>query len=68
MSELKKRDNEVEIKAKMEKALSHRRLEIVEQRPMIGDLKDRWPALFQENGVSTHVCRGETNNYSNYCN
>lgn len=33
LSELKKRDNEVVIKAKMEKSFSHRRLEIVEQRP-----------------------------------
>lgn len=33
LSELKKRDNEVVIKAKMEKSFSHQRLEIVEQRP-----------------------------------
>ncbi|KAJ4921389.1 hypothetical protein JOQ06_025971 [Pogonophryne albipinna] len=36
LSELKKRDNEVVIKAK---TFSHRRLEIVEQRPLIGDFK-----------------------------
>ncbi|KAI9534881.1 hypothetical protein NQZ68_010267, partial [Dissostichus eleginoides] len=48
LSELKKRDNEVVIKAKMEKTFSQRRLEIVEQRPMIGDFKSRWPALFQQ--------------------
>ena len=55
LSELKKRDNEVVIKAKMEKTFSHRRLDIVEERPMIADFKDRWPALFQESGVSTSV-------------
>ncbi len=55
LSELKKRHNEVVIKAKMEKTFSHRRLEIVEQIPMIGNLKDRWPAQFQESGVSTSV-------------
>lgn len=33
LSELNKRDNEGVIKAKMEKSFSHRRLEIVEQRP-----------------------------------
>ncbi|KAJ8355310.1 hypothetical protein AAFF_G00071680 [Aldrovandia affinis] len=32
----------------MEKTFSHRRLEIVEQRPMIGEFKNRWPALFQQ--------------------
>ena len=55
LSELKKRNNEVVIKAKMEKTFSHRRLDIVEERPMIADFKDRWPALFQESGVSTSV-------------
>ncbi|KAI9542486.1 hypothetical protein NQZ68_019168 [Dissostichus eleginoides] len=32
----------------MEKTFSQRRLEIVEQRPMVGDFKSRWPALFQQ--------------------
>lgn len=56
LSELKQRDNEVVIKAKMEKTFSHRRLEIVEQRPMIGEFKERWPALFQESEVSKSAC------------
>ncbi|KAI9519413.1 hypothetical protein NQZ68_028770 [Dissostichus eleginoides] len=51
LSELKKPDNEVVIKAKMEKTFSQRRLEIVEQRPMIGDFKSRWPALFQQSEI-----------------
>ena len=56
LSELKKRDNEVVIKVKIEKTFSYRRLEIVEQRPMIEDFKNRWPALFQESEVSQCVC------------
>ncbi|CAL8319147.1 unnamed protein product [Arctogadus glacialis] len=40
----------------MEKT-SHRRLDIVEERPMIGDFKDRWPALFQESGVNEEFLR-----------
>lgn len=51
LSEIKKRDNEVVIKDKMQKTFSIRRLEIVEQRPMI-DIQKRWPALFQESEVS----------------
>ncbi|XP_054483122.1 uncharacterized protein LOC129115999 [Anoplopoma fimbria] len=41
----------------MEKTFSHRRLDIVEERPMIGDFKDRWPALFQESGVNEEFLR-----------
>lgn len=52
LSEIKKRDNEVVIKEKMQKTFSIRRLEIVEQRPMINDIQNRWPALFQESEVS----------------
>ncbi|XP_039467486.1 uncharacterized protein LOC120439999 isoform X1 [Oreochromis aureus] len=48
LSEIKKRDKEPVIKAKMERTFSHRRLEIVEQRPMIKDFMNRWPALFKE--------------------
>ncbi|KAJ8341870.1 hypothetical protein SKAU_G00341610 [Synaphobranchus kaupii] len=36
----------------MEKTFSHRRLEIVDQKPPIRDFKDRWPALFQESEAS----------------
>ncbi|XP_071393706.1 uncharacterized protein [Centroberyx affinis] len=57
LSELKKRDNEVVIKATMEKTFSHRRLEIVEQRPMIGEFKNRWPALFQQSEVNAEFLR-----------
>nr|XP_046263321.1 uncharacterized protein LOC124068860 isoform X2 [Scatophagus argus]XP_046263322.1 uncharacterized protein LOC124068860 isoform X2 [Scatophagus argus]XP_046269583.1 uncharacterized protein LOC124072313 isoform X3 [Scatophagus argus]XP_046269585.1 uncharacterized protein LOC124072313 isoform X3 [Scatophagus argus] len=57
LSELKKRDNEAVIKAKMEKTFSHRRLEVVEQRPMIGDFKNRWPALFEQSEVNAEFLR-----------
>ncbi|XP_077090383.1 uncharacterized protein LOC143741778 [Siphateles boraxobius] len=57
LSELKKRDNEVVIKEKMGKTFSHRRLEIVEQRPLIEDFVNRWPALFQESEVNAEFMR-----------
>ncbi|KAF3855361.1 hypothetical protein F7725_023416 [Dissostichus mawsoni] len=41
----------------MEKTFSQRRLEIVEQRPMIGDFKSRWPALFQQSEVNAEFLR-----------
>lgn len=56
LSEVKKRGNEVVIKQKMEKTFSHRRMEIVDQRPSIREFKDRWPALFQESEVSKCIC------------
>ncbi|XP_020555576.1 uncharacterized protein LOC110013549 [Oryzias latipes] len=57
LSEVKKRDNEVLIKAKMENTFYLRRLEIVEQRPMIGEFKNRWPALFEESEVNAEFLR-----------
>ncbi|XP_051996479.1 uncharacterized protein LOC127653727 [Xyrauchen texanus] len=57
LSELKKRDNEVVIKKKMGKTFSHRRLEIVEQRPLIEDFVNRWPALFQQSEVNAEFMR-----------
>uniref|UniRef100_A0AAV2MPD5 Reverse transcriptase n=1 Tax=Knipowitschia caucasica TaxID=637954 RepID=A0AAV2MPD5_KNICA len=41
----------------MEKTFSHRRLEIVEQKPRIAEVKDRWPALFTPNGVNDEFVR-----------
>lgn len=55
LSEVKKRDNEVVIKEKMQKTFSIRRLEIVEQRPMIEDIQERWPALFHESEVIVFI-------------
>ncbi|XP_061907038.1 uncharacterized protein LOC133652371 isoform X1 [Entelurus aequoreus] len=57
LSEIKKRDNEVVIKAKMEKTFSHRRREVVEQRPMIEEFKNRWPALFQQSEINEEFLR-----------
>ncbi|KAJ8341873.1 hypothetical protein SKAU_G00341640 [Synaphobranchus kaupii] len=59
LSEVKKRDNEVAIKQKMEKTFSHRRLEIVDQKPPIRDIKDRWPALFQESEAGMGWAEGQ---------
>ena len=58
LSEVQKRNNEVVIKRKMEKTFSLRRLEIVEQRPMVAEFRDRWPALFEPREVSKwlHSC------------
>lgn len=52
LTEVKKRNNEVVIKGKMEKTFSFRRQQIVEQRPMIEEVKNQWPALFQQSEVS----------------
>nr|XP_023662616.1 uncharacterized protein LOC111841242 [Paramormyrops kingsleyae] len=57
LSELKKCDNAVVIKAKMEKTFSYRRWEIVEQRLMIGEFKNRWPALFLESEINAEFLR-----------
>ncbi|KAI7790587.1 hypothetical protein IRJ41_011391 [Triplophysa rosa] len=57
LTEVKKRDNEVVIKAKMEKTFSYRRQQIVEQRPMIEEFKNQWPALFQQSEVNAEFMR-----------
>lgn len=49
---MKKRDNLVVIKAKMERTFSHRHQLIVEQKPMIEEIKIQWPAHFQQSEVS----------------
>uniref|UniRef100_A0AAZ1WWD1 Uncharacterized protein n=1 Tax=Oreochromis aureus TaxID=47969 RepID=A0AAZ1WWD1_OREAU len=41
----------------MERTFSHRRLEIVEQRPMIRDFMNRWPPLFKESEVNAEFLR-----------
>uniref|UniRef100_A0A3Q3JTI6 PB1 domain-containing protein n=1 Tax=Monopterus albus TaxID=43700 RepID=A0A3Q3JTI6_MONAL len=46
LSEIKKRNNREVIRAKMEKTFPLRRQEIVRDAPMISDVQERWPALF----------------------
>ncbi|KAJ8404664.1 hypothetical protein AAFF_G00335270 [Aldrovandia affinis] len=38
-------------------SVSSRRQEVVEQKPMIADFKNRWPALFQVNEVDIDLKR-----------
>lgn len=52
LSEVKRRNNRIVIKEKMEKTFSLRRHEIVEKEFGVEELKDRWPALFTVEEVS----------------
>uniref|UniRef100_A0A8B9KMH5 Uncharacterized protein n=1 Tax=Astyanax mexicanus TaxID=7994 RepID=A0A8B9KMH5_ASTMX len=47
LTEIKKRNNERTIREKMARTFQFRRQEIVDQKPTIENLMDRWPALFQ---------------------
>lgn len=52
LTEVKKRDNEVVIKDKMQKTFSYRRQEIIQDSPLVSELVNRWPALFTVREVS----------------
>ncbi len=56
LTEVKKQNNETVIKEKMHRTFSYRRQEIL-QEPMITEVRNRWPALFQVGEVSvvTHM-------------
>lgn len=47
--------NQQQVKIKMEKTFAYRRQEIVQDMPLITDLKSRWPALFSESEVMLSV-------------
>ena len=47
LTEVKKRNNERTIREKMARTFQFRRQEIVDQKPAIENLMERWPALFQ---------------------
>uniref|UniRef100_A0A8C6UC02 Uncharacterized protein n=1 Tax=Neogobius melanostomus TaxID=47308 RepID=A0A8C6UC02_9GOBI len=47
LTEVKKRNNERTIREKMARTFEFRRQEIVDQKPCIENLMERWPALFQ---------------------
>lgn len=51
LTEVKKQNNETVIKEKMHRTFSYRRQEIL-QEPMITEVRNRWPALFQVGEVS----------------
>ncbi|KAK7945055.1 hypothetical protein WMY93_000783 [Mugilogobius chulae] len=46
LTEIQKRNNDEQIKTKMEKTFPLRRQEILQDMPFIADFKSRWPALF----------------------
>ncbi|RVE72781.1 hypothetical protein OJAV_G00041450 [Oryzias javanicus] len=60
LSEVKKRHNHQMIKQKMEKTFALRRHEVIQDKPLVAEIKSRWPALFCEHEVSaefTHALR-----------
>lgn len=57
LSEVNKRDNEVVINNMMSKTFAQRRHEVVFEKPMVSDFKDRWPALFTINQVRSYFRR-----------
>lgn len=46
LEDFKKRNNRETVRAKMDKTFSLRRQELIYDAPMISDVKERWPALF----------------------
>ncbi|XP_029106664.1 uncharacterized protein LOC114912178 isoform X2 [Scleropages formosus] len=57
LSEVKKRDNTMVIKAKMAKTFALRRHEVVNLSPRVVDFKDRWPALFNPQQINEEFRR-----------
>uniref|UniRef100_A0AAV2KD17 Uncharacterized protein n=1 Tax=Knipowitschia caucasica TaxID=637954 RepID=A0AAV2KD17_KNICA len=55
--EVKKNNNTRVIQEKMAKTFSIRRLEIVSESPAVEDFRDRWPALFCEDGIKEEFRR-----------
>ena len=51
LNEVKKKNNNKVIQEKMSKTFSKRRLEVVSGTPAAEDFRERWPALFCEDGV-----------------
>lgn len=52
LSEVKIRNNEDKVAAMMDKTFAVRRLEVVQDAPMVADFKARWPGLFNVREVS----------------
>ena len=55
ITDFRKRGSEEEVAQKMEKTYSARRQEVVNGKPLVSVLKERWPALFTESQVSFHL-------------
>lgn len=56
LSELKKRDGTTTIKQLMSNTLAHRRHDVVTLQLSIKEIKERWPALFDESQASKLHC------------
>lgn len=52
LDELKKKGNEKVVLEKMAQTFSHRRQEVVLDKPLVAEFKARWPGLFSETEVS----------------
>ncbi|CAL9682187.1 unnamed protein product [Knipowitschia caucasica] len=57
LGEMKKRNNRQFVKMKMGKTFGYRRQEIVQSEPSTKEIKERWPALFQEEEVNAEFVR-----------
>ncbi|XP_071800991.1 uncharacterized protein [Asterias amurensis] len=57
LDELKKTHNGKVIMEKMAKTFSHRRQEVVLQKPLVADFRARWPALFSETEIEAEFMR-----------
>lgn len=55
LKEVKKRNNALTIREKMTKTFALRRQEIVENQPSVQELRERWPALFQQEEVKAFI-------------
>ncbi|KAK7898452.1 hypothetical protein WMY93_019305 [Mugilogobius chulae] len=57
LTEIQKRNNDEQIKTKMEKTFPLRRQEILQDMPFIADFKSRWPALFSSREIDAEFRR-----------
>ncbi|CAL8390980.1 unnamed protein product [Arctogadus glacialis] len=57
LTEVKKRNNEKTIREKMAWTFDFRRQEVVDQKPSIENLMERWPALFQMEEINAEFLR-----------
>lgn len=52
-----KRNNDEEIRKKMDQTFPHRRMEILQDMPYIAEFKSRWPALFSPQEINAEFRR-----------
>ncbi|KAG5278423.1 hypothetical protein AALO_G00098830 [Alosa alosa] len=56
-SDIKRRNNREVIRMKMEKTFAYRRQEVVRNTPMIHEVQERWPALFEVQEINAEFKR-----------